>query len=69
MEMDSMSSLPGNNSPPMDLSDIVAANGNVSSLIKNLEDTKKREHADPMDSDEIDTASTPKRRKLNKNNK
>ena len=33
MEMDSMSSLRGNNSPPMDLSNIVVAARNVSSLI------------------------------------
>ena len=61
MEMDSVSSLPGNNSPLKDLSDIVAFAGNFSSLISFSENTKKREYVDPMDTDEIDTASTPKK--------
>ena len=64
MEMDSVSSLPRNNSPPMDLYDVVVAVGRVSSLIIFPENTKKREHAEPMDTNEIDTASTPKRQKV-----
>ena len=56
-----MSSLPGNNSPPMDLSNIIAVAVNVSSLIRFSEDTKKREIAEPMDTEEVDTASTTKR--------
>ena len=64
MEMDFVSSLPGNNSPPMDLSDVVAATRNVSSLIIFLENTKKREHANPMEIKEVDTASIPKRQKV-----
>ena len=64
MEMDYVSSLPRNNSHPMDLSDIVAATGNVSYLIIFLEDTKKREHVEPMDTNEIDTSSIPKNKKV-----
>ena len=61
MEMDYVSSLLGNNSPPMDLSNIVVAARNVSSLISFSNNTKKREHAEPMDTEEVETASTPKR--------
>ena len=64
MEMDFVSSLPRNNSPPMDLSDIVAATGNVSYLISFSENTKKREHAETMDTDEINIASMPKKKKV-----
>ena len=62
--MDYVSSLLGNNSPPMDISDIVAAAGNVSYLIIFSENTKKREHAEPMDIEEVDTTSTPKKNKV-----
>ena len=64
MEMDSVSSLPRNNSPPMDLSDIVAAARNVSYLIIFSENTKRTEYVEPMDTKEVDTASTPKRQKV-----
>ena len=64
MEMDYVSSLPGNNSPPMDLSNILAATGNVSFLIIFSENTKKREHVEPMETEEVDTANTPKRQQV-----
>ena len=38
--------------------------GNVSSLVSFSENTKKREHAERMDTNEIDTASTPKKQKV-----
>ena len=56
MQRESVSSLPGNNSSQMNLSNIVAMAGNVSSLVSFLEITKKRENAEHMD-----TASTPKK--------
>ena len=68
MEIDYVSSLPGNHCPAMDLSDIVAVAANVSSLITFLEKTKKREHAEPMDTKEVDTASNPKRQKVKQEN-
>ena len=43
---------------------IVAMDGNVSSLISFSGSAKKRGHSDPMDTDEIDTASTPKKNKV-----
>ena len=49
IEMDSVSSLLEKYSPPMDLTDIVAPTGNFSSLIRFSKNTKKREHAKPMD--------------------
>ena len=61
MEMDFVSSLPENNSPPMDLSDIIAGAGNVSSLISFSKNTRKREHAEHMDIEEIDTSSTTRK--------
>ena len=64
MEPDSVSSLPGNNSSQMNLSNIVAMVGNVSSLVSFLESAKKREHPEPMDIDEIDTTSTPKKHRV-----
>ena len=48
----------------MDLSNIVAVAGNISSLISFLENSKKREHPYFMDTEEIDTASTPKKQKI-----
>ena len=48
----------------MDLFDVVAAAGNISSLIRFSKNTKKREHAEPMDTEEVDTTSTPKRQKV-----
>ena len=64
MEQDSASSLPGNNSSQMNLSNIVAMAGNVSSLVSFSESTKKREHVEPMDTNEIYTASAPKKQKF-----
>ena len=42
MEQDSMSSIPGNNYPLMDLSNIVAVAGNISSLVSFSRNSKKR---------------------------
>ena len=64
MEQDFVSSMLGNNSSQMNLFNIVAMAGKVSALVSFSKDTKKREHVDPMDPDEIDTASTPKKKKL-----
>ena len=58
MEQDSVSSIPGNNSPPTVLSNIVAAAGNISSLISFLGNSKKREHSCFMDTEEAGTTST-----------
>ena len=67
MEQDFGSSIPGNNYYPMDLSNIVAVAGNISSLISFFSgNSKKREHPDFMDIEEADTASTPKKQKINK---
>ena len=63
MEQVSVSSLPRNNPPPMDLSNIVAVAGNILSLISFSKTSKKREHSYFMDTEEIDTASTPKKQK------
>ena len=64
MEQDSVSSIPGNNSPPMDIFNIVAVVGNISSLISFTGNSKKREHSGFMDNEEADTASTPKNQKI-----
>ena len=64
MEQDSVSSLPGNNSSQMNLSNIVAMVGNVSSLASFSGSAKKREHSDAMDTNEIDIASTTKKHKV-----
>ena len=61
MEQDSVSSIHGNNSPPMDLSNIVAVAGNISSLISFSGNSNKREQSDFMDTEEADTASTSKK--------
>ena len=63
IEQDSVYSLPGNNFLPMDISNIVAIAGNESSLISFSGTSKKREHSDFMDTEEEDTASTPKKHK------
>ena len=63
MEQDSVSSLPGNNSPPLDLSNIVAVAGNISSLMSFSGTFMKREHSNFMDTKEVDTTSTPKKQK------
>ena len=63
MEQDSISSLTRNNSPPMDLSNIVAVSSNISSLTSFLGTSKKREHPDFMDTEEVDTSSTPRKQK------
>ena len=63
MEQDFVSSLPRNNSPPMDLSNIVVVAGNISSLMSFSWTSRKREHSDFMDIEEVDTPSTPKMQK------
>ena len=64
MGQDLVSSIPGNNSSPMDLSNIVAVAGNISSLISFSGNSKKREHSGFMEIEEAATASTPKKRKI-----
>ena len=64
MEQDFVSPIPGNNYSPMDLSNIVAVAGNISSLISFLGNSKKREHLGFMDTEEEDTSSTPKKQKI-----
>ena len=64
MEQDVVSSIPGNNSPPMDLSNIVAVASNISSLISFSGNSKKREHLGFMDTKEADTTSTSKKHKI-----
>ena len=49
MEQESVSPILGNNSSPMDLSNIVAIAGNISSLISFFRKLKKREHSSFMD--------------------
>ena len=63
MEQDSVSSLPGNNSPLMDLSNIVEVAGNISSLMSFSGTSKKREHLEFMETEETNTGSTPKKHK------
>ena len=38
--------------------------GDVSSLVSFSENTKNMDHAEPMDTDDIDTAITPKKHKM-----
>ena len=64
MKQDSISSMLGNNSPPMDLSNIVAVAGNFSLLISFSGNSKKREHSGFMEIEEADTSSTPKKHKI-----
>ena len=64
MEQDSVSSLPGNNSPSLDLSNIVAVASNISSLMSFSGTFIKREHSNFMDTKEVDTTSTPKKQKI-----
>ena len=69
MEQDSLSSLLGNNSPPMDISNIVVVASNDSPLISFSGTSKKREHAAFTDIEETDTASTPKKHKIEQEGK
>ena len=64
MEQDSVSSIPGNNYPLVDLYNVVAVAGNISSLISFSGNSKKREHSSFMDTKEADTASAPKKHKI-----
>ena len=64
MEQDFVSFLLGNNSPLMDLSNIVAVAGNISSLISFSGTSKKREHSYFMDPKEEDNASTLKKQNI-----
>ena len=61
MEQDFVSSLPGNNYPPMDLSNIVVVASNISSLMSFSGTSRKREHSYFMDTEEVHTFSTPKK--------
>ena len=69
MEQYSVSSIPGNNLSPMDLSNIVVVAGNISSLISFSRNSKKREHSGFMDTEEADTAVHRRSRKLDKRDK
>ena len=64
MELNFASSLPGENSFEINLSNIVIMAGYVSSLVSFSENTKKRDHAEPMNIDDIDTTTTPKKHKV-----
>ena len=64
MGQDSASSLPGEISSQMDLSNIVTMAGDVSSLVSFLEKTKKRYHGEPMETDDIDTDSMLKNHRV-----
>ena len=48
----------------MNLPNTVTMAGDVSSLVSFSDNTKNRDHAKPMDTDDIDTASTPKKHKM-----
>ena len=48
----------------MNLSNIVAMDGNVSSLLNFSGSAKKGGHQNPMDTDGIDTTSTTKKQKV-----
>ena len=60
----SVSPLPGNGSPIMDLSKVVVMAGNVSFLVIYLRSSIKRGPVEPMKTDEVDTASMPKKKKV-----
>ena len=60
----SVSPLPGDGSPQMDLSKVVAMAGNISSLVSYSRSSIKRGPAEPMETDEVDTASMPKKKKV-----
>ena len=69
MQEDSLSSAPGNNSPQLDISSIVAAATHVTPLASFfLEEKKERERGflDFMDIEEEDTTKTPKKQKIEK---
>ena len=59
-----VSPLLGDNSPQMDLSKVVAMAGNVSLLVSYSGSSIKRGPAEPMDTDEVDTDSMPKKQKV-----
>ena len=48
----------------MELSKVVAMAGNVSSLVSYSESSMKRGPSEPMETDEVDTASMPKKQKV-----
>ena len=64
MEHKSASSFPREKSSPMNLSNIVRMLGDVSSLMRFSESTKKRDHAKTMDTNDIDTVNMPKKYKM-----
>ena len=64
IERASVSPLLGDNSPQMDLSKVVAMAGNISSLVSYSRSSIKRGPAEPMETDEVDTTSMPKRYKI-----
>ena len=59
----SVSPLPWDNSPQMELSKVVAMAGNASSLVSYSGSSMKRGLSEPMETNEVDTASMPKKQK------
>ena len=55
------SQLPGIASPQRELDKVVAISGGVSSLVSYLTSSIKRGGPEPMETEEVDTASIPKR--------
>ena len=51
-------------SPQRELAKIVAIAGDVSSLVSYSASSVKRGDMEPMDTEEVDTASMPKRQKI-----
>ena len=63
-EQDTGSQLPGIVSPQKELATIVAIVGGYSSLVSYSVSSIKRGSPEPMDTEEVDTASTPKKHKV-----
>ena len=63
-EKDTGSQLPRVVPPQKELSAVVAILGGYSSLVSYLVSLMKRGSTQPMDIDEVDTASTPKKQKI-----
>ena len=57
----SASPLPWDNSPQMELSKVVAMDGNASSLVSYSGSSMKRGLSKPMETDEVDTTSMPRK--------
>ena len=62
----SVSPLPWDNSPKRELSKLFSITGNASSLVSYSWISMKRGLSEPMETDEVDTASMPKKKKIEK---